>query len=81
MYFFHFFCRDCTLKEIKPSDIEIRDLVILRNELVYYLAKVHENLETSFYKSTDSGLLPKPINHHSACKSCPCNIICCTYLK
>lgn len=63
------------MKELKSSSNEQRDLIMLRNELAYYLSK---NPVSSNDKNME---LPEPINHHSACSNCPYNVICCTYLR
>lgn len=75
------------LKEIQLSHREKRDITILRNELAYYLTgyksalKTNTAIEDLFNKSTASGFLPKPIDHHVACGNCPYNTICSVYLK
>lgn len=97
------YLREGVMREIKGSYNEKRDLILLRNDLAYYLTKQnelyahlkgqplasvqHENnrLEQSFLEHfkqlSTHPELPEPINHHSACGSCPYNILCSLYLK
>ncbi|KAB0792512.1 hypothetical protein PPYR_14471 [Photinus pyralis] len=75
------YLREGVLREILVSEKERRDLVLLRNELAYYLTR---KPKLTFDNSKDFSVqweLPEPINHHSACAKCPYNVICCTALK
>lgn len=80
-----FWCfRENVLKQVDLSSREARDILILRNELAFYLnnTKINQgNVEELFKKSVSTGFLPEPINHHSACKNCEYATICCAYLK
>ena len=78
------------MKEIKITRNEQRDLMLLRNEVAYYMAKTAQETEynelLTLYKDKLKKTfkipeLPEPIHHHSACDNCPYNIICCTYLS
>ena len=72
------------LREIPHNIQEKRDLMLLRNELVYYLTgrpKVLVDNENVAEGSLVCPKIPDPINHHSACGKCPYNVICCAYLK
>lgn len=70
------YLREGVLKEIFVTEREKRDLMMLRNELAFFLTKKsqvvsdHEEIE-----------LPDPISHHSACEKCSYNMICCAYLE
>ncbi|KAF2883992.1 hypothetical protein ILUMI_22190 [Ignelater luminosus] len=81
------YLREGVLREIPATANEKRDLIMLRNELTYYLTRkptIAESNPGSSCNPQDSLLhseLPPPINHHSACAKCPYNKICCTYLK
>lgn len=80
MYFFCF--RDGILREIPPTQKEKRDIIIMRNELAYYLTrkpKIVEEGETKNKKLVPPDL-PEPINHQS-CAKCPYNVICTAYAK
>lgn len=85
--------REGVLQEIPYNEHEKRDLILLRNELAYYLTrkvqlnrsvdKVIGSNKLSWSQSINSlnpPELPEPINH-SACEKCPYNIICSTFLK
>lgn len=88
------FYREGVLREIPYNENEKRDLILLRNELTYYLGrKVKLNNSNGISQTTEQlswnqklnslqmPELPEPINHHSACDKCPYNIICCSYLR
>ncbi|XP_046738978.1 DNA replication ATP-dependent helicase/nuclease DNA2 [Diprion similis] len=79
------YLRENIMREIKVGHAEQRDLILLRNNLAYYLTRTPELL-----KPVDSGVreesnvdsmeLPEPINHR-ACQNCPYSALCCAYLK
>lgn len=88
------YLRDGIMKEIPSTHNEQRDLIILRNELAYYLTrnmKPKENLISNVNTNDNDNNdliskfeildLPEPINHHNACSKCPYQIICSTFLK
>lgn len=93
------YLRDGTIKEVQGSRNEHRDLIMLRNELAYYMSKEKERyaeltqlpdnkentteltMESVFNKIINKPELPEPINHPSACRNCPYNIICSLYLN
>ncbi|GJQ70844.1 hypothetical protein Trydic_g767 [Trypoxylus dichotomus] len=88
------YLREGALQEIPYNNREKRDLILLRNELTYYLTRrvqINNEVEKSNrndarswnqkLKALEPPELPAPINHHSACGKCPYNVICCTYLK
>lgn len=67
------YLRELIMSEVVSTKHEQRDLIMLRNQLAYYLRK--DLLD-------DAGPnLPEPISHHSACAKCPYNILCCTFLR
>lgn len=74
------YLKENSMKEIKSSHNEKRDLILLRNTLAHYFAKKPED---HWHISSESDLemmkLPEPINHH-ACTKCPYQTICCAYL-
>ncbi|KAI4471143.1 dna2/nam7 helicase family [Holotrichia oblita] len=87
------YLREGVLQEIPYNEREKRDLILLRNELAYYLTrkvelnknvdKVNGNNVLSWNQKINSlkpSELPEPINH-SACEKCPYNVICSTFLK
>lgn len=96
------YLREGIVREVQGSRNEQRDLILLRNDLAYYLSKQNESyakfidnnhvfddrenscdssLQTVFNKLAHKPELPDPINHHSACSSCPYNVICSIYLN
>lgn len=93
------YLREGIVREIQGSRNEQRDLILLRNDLAYYLSKQNESyanfidnifndkencnssLETAFNQLAHKPELPEPINHHSACGSCPYNVVCSIYLN
>ncbi|XP_055678410.1 DNA replication ATP-dependent helicase/nuclease DNA2 [Lutzomyia longipalpis] len=70
------YLREGIMREVKPSWNEIRDLVMMRNKYVGYLAceKIYLDEGEAEFK------LPRPIDHPSACAKCHMNTICCTFL-
>lgn len=94
------YLREGVIREVRGSRNEQRDLILLRNDLAYYLSNQNEayanfsnkivddkqiscdsSLDTAFSKLAFKPELPEPISHHSACGSCPYNIICSVYLN
>lgn len=80
------YLRDGSMKEVPPSPNEMRDLIMLRNEVNYFL--IHKKLR-KYMKDNRGNIsdlnkldleLPDPINHHSACQKCPYLVLCSTYL-
>lgn len=67
------YLREMIMSEVVGTKHEQRDLIMLRNQLAYYLRK---QLLDEFGPN-----LPEPISHHSACEKCPYNILCCTFLR
>lgn len=85
------FCRnrEGIMKEIPISRHDQRDLILLRNDLAHYLTTntqiedVRKNIAQfeAKLKTFDTPVLPEPINHHSACATCPYSTICCAFLS
>lgn len=91
------YLREGVMREVKGSRNEQRDLIILRNELAYYLTKYDESIEKlkhfAEHKQSANEIdkriqelslqseLPKPINHHSACQNCSYNVLCSVFLN
>lgn len=77
------------MKEVHINRNEQRGLIMLRNEVASYTTKndlttkIKNNMKTSSNEHEAFGVpyLPEPINHHSACSSCPYNTICCSFLS
>lgn len=61
------YLREGVMREINGKHGERRDLIILRNEISYYL-------------STQADL-PEPINRANVCTQCPYNVLCSLYLS
>ncbi|EEZ99558.2 DNA replication ATP-dependent helicase/nuclease DNA2-like Protein [Tribolium castaneum] len=62
------YLKEGVLKEIKATEQEKRDVLILRNELAYFLA-------------SDVGELPEPLNNIRVCQKCALSTVCSAYLK
>lgn len=91
------YLREGVVKQVKGTRNEQRDLVILRNELAYYLTrqdKAFEDLgqtgdnemaiaeiKAKIVELSTKPELPEPINHHSACQNCPYQVLCSVYLQ
>ncbi|XP_055625304.1 DNA replication ATP-dependent helicase/nuclease DNA2-like [Toxorhynchites rutilus septentrionalis] len=59
-----------------------RDLIMLRNEVAYYLSKGLPNITSdSFNISKDILPLPEPLNNRHVCSRCPYSVLCTAYLK
>lgn len=59
-----------------------RDLIMLRNEVAYYLSKGLPNTASeSFDLAKDTLQLPEPLNNTHVCSRCPYSVICTTHLK
>uniref|UniRef100_A0A8D8UI54 DNA replication ATP-dependent helicase/nuclease n=1 Tax=Cacopsylla melanoneura TaxID=428564 RepID=A0A8D8UI54_9HEMI len=65
--------RENILDEVRSGHPEKRDLLMLRNQLVYYFNQDVASVNVPF--------LPPPINHHSACSKCPYLYICSAALR
>ncbi|VEN40835.1 unnamed protein product [Callosobruchus maculatus] len=77
-----FYLREGVLREIPTTHREQRDIVLLRNELAYYLTrrpKVVQNKESGV-KQIYPPELPEPINHRG-CSKCPYNVLCASYAR
>lgn len=84
------YLREGIMREVPATRNEKRDLIMLRNDLAYYLTrhmKPKRATERNAGDSDDMGVkfesmeLPDPINHHNACEKCPYSTICCSFLK
>ncbi|XP_020290198.1 DNA replication ATP-dependent helicase/nuclease DNA2 [Pseudomyrmex gracilis] len=74
------YLKENSMKEIKSSHNEKRDLILLRNRLAHYFAKKPEDFwRVNSESDLEMMKLPEPINHH-ACAKCPYQTICCAYL-
>uniref|UniRef100_A0A8D8VN64 DNA helicase n=1 Tax=Cacopsylla melanoneura TaxID=428564 RepID=A0A8D8VN64_9HEMI len=67
------YLRENILDEVRSGHPEKRDLLMLRNQLVYYFNQDVASVNVPF--------LPPPINHHSACSKCPYLYICSAALR
>lgn len=86
------YLRECVMRQVKANRNEKRDLIMLRNEVAYYLSK-HQNSYAELCENADNDFdaqfkqlvirpeLPEPIVHHSACQNCPYQVLCCMYLS
>lgn len=73
--------REGILREIPVTESERRDLIILRNELTYYLTQQPTLLQNNCDKTViRPAILPEPINS-SFCNKCEYNVICTSFLK
>ncbi|CAH1985188.1 unnamed protein product [Acanthoscelides obtectus] len=76
------YLREGVLREIPMTHREQRDIVILRNELAYYLTrrpKITENKGSDDRKLIPPEL-PEPINHRG-CYKCPYNVLCASFAR
>ncbi|XP_049819386.1 DNA replication ATP-dependent helicase/nuclease DNA2 isoform X2 [Aethina tumida] len=76
------YLREGVLREIPMTHKEKRDIIMMRNDLTYYLRnrpKMDKDSETS-QLTVKPPELPEPINHR-ACDKCPYNIVCASYLR
>ncbi|XP_014474776.1 PREDICTED: DNA replication ATP-dependent helicase/nuclease DNA2 isoform X2 [Dinoponera quadriceps] len=71
------YLRENSMREVKGSHHEKRDLLMLRNKLAHYFAKQPE-ARTDALKTME---LPEPINHPTACSRCPYKAVCCAHLS
>jgi DNA replication ATP-dependent helicase Dna2 len=71
------------MKEVPATRHEQRDLIMLRNELAYYLTRTLPRPDPMdvLVRNLETLELPDPINSGRICEKCPYNVICCTYLK
>lgn len=85
------YLRQGVMRQVKGNRNEQRDLILLRNEVAYYLSKQQESyaalcassdsdFDVQFKRLTVRPELPEPINHHSACQNCPYQVLCSMYL-
>lgn len=86
------YLREGVMRQVKGSRNEQRDLILLRNEVAYYLSKQQESyaelcedtdndFDVRFKRLTDLPILPEPIHHHNACQNCPYQVLCSLYLN
>ncbi|XP_059607980.1 DNA replication ATP-dependent helicase/nuclease DNA2 [Phlebotomus argentipes] len=70
------YLREGVFKEMQPSWNEMRDLIMMRNKYVSFLAceKIYLDEGEAEFK------LPEPINHPTGCLSCPMKTICGSFL-
>ncbi|PNF13913.1 hypothetical protein B7P43_G09862 [Cryptotermes secundus] len=72
------YLRDGIMQEVKAGNNEWRDLVLLRNQLAYFITRLPTVVDSGTgFKPPH---LPEPINHHSACSKCPYLTICTSFL-
>ncbi|CAH0547646.1 unnamed protein product [Brassicogethes aeneus] len=76
------YLREGVLKEIPMSTQEQRDIMMLRNELAYYLNRNPVLTVDTNTKITNVTVpeLPEPINHR-ACQNCAYNVICASFIR
>lgn len=74
------YLKEGVVKEIPSSAMEKRDLVILRNDLAYYLSRTPEVVTTANGKYLKPGEVPETINH-PGCSKCAYSGICMAYSK
>ncbi|XP_026740517.1 DNA replication ATP-dependent helicase/nuclease DNA2 [Trichoplusia ni] len=74
------------LKEVSCGYPERRDLVMLRNQLVQYLAASPQDIDTDQLTDIEDASvllqqkLPEPVDHHNACAKCPYLTLCSLHL-
>ncbi|KAL1116792.1 hypothetical protein AAG570_005264 [Ranatra chinensis] len=69
------YLREGVIKEVRAGEAEKRDLIMLRNELSYWLA------QSGVPNWGGPPLLPPPIDHHSACAKCSYLSVCSSALR
>lgn len=85
------YLREGVMRQVKGNRNEQRDLILLRNDVAHYLSKHKESFanicgddnndfDAQFKRATIRPELPEPIHHHSACQSCPYQVLCSMYL-
>lgn len=70
------YLREGVMKEIPGTHNERRDLLLLRNEMAYYLSQSNVQENSNGHVS-----LPGPISFRNACTGCPYGVVCSLYLK
>ncbi|ALC48772.1 CG2990 [Drosophila busckii] len=82
------YLKEGILREVRDGRNEQRDLILLRNDLVYYLTRevqLPALKQQSLLLPEQPGKLlqpfqlPEPISHHSACNNCAYNTLCCSF--
>lgn len=74
------YLKEGVLKEIPPSQAEKRDLIILRNELAYFLSRNPKVVKTEQGQYVEPPEVPEGIDHPS-CSKCPYSSVCMAYSK
>ncbi|XP_077301776.1 DNA replication helicase/nuclease 2 [Arctopsyche grandis] len=72
------------VQEVSANYSEKRDLILLRNKLSHFTEQWRKSTllpADAIDHNTKNVVLPDPINHHSACKSCPYLTLCSLYLS
>ncbi|SPP78040.1 blast:DNA replication ATP-dependent helicase/nuclease DNA2 [Drosophila guanche] len=74
------YLRENMMREISGKRNEMRDLIMMRNELAKYLVK-EPTAPKNTWEDIEDLCLPGPISHHSACQTCQFNTVCAIYAK
>ncbi|XP_055599128.1 DNA replication ATP-dependent helicase/nuclease DNA2 [Uranotaenia lowii] len=76
------YLREGKCSSVKSNRNLKRDLIMLRNEVAYYLSRGLPNTKSDeFDLHKDIMLLPEPLNNKHICSRCPYSTICTAYLK
>ncbi|XP_075984174.1 DNA replication helicase/nuclease 2 isoform X2 [Anticarsia gemmatalis] len=74
------------LREVSCGYPERRDLIMLRNQLVHYLAPSPQDIDQEQLTDIEDASallqqkLPEPVDHHNACAKCPYLTLCSLHL-
>ncbi|XP_052857147.1 DNA replication ATP-dependent helicase/nuclease DNA2 [Drosophila gunungcola] len=74
------YLKEGLLSEVPSGRNEQRDLVLLRNDLAYWLTK-EITIPVAKEAVLEQMPLPEPIYHHSACGNCAYNTICSSFAQ
>lgn len=75
------YLKENSMREVRSSHHERRDLLILRNTLAHYFRQPGERWNTDAPDGVSRTMeLPEPISHPTACLRCPYSAVCCAYL-
>ncbi|XP_022208563.1 DNA replication ATP-dependent helicase/nuclease DNA2 [Drosophila obscura] len=74
------YLRENMMREVVGKRNEMRDLIMMRNDLAKYLVK-EVKTPASAEEDIEDLYLPEPIHHHSACQTCQYKTLCGSYAK
>lgn len=77
----YFLIRDGIVKDFVYTPNHTKDVLLIRNELAYYLSMKVNNFDDEDDSSMRIRNMPEPLSEDRLCSRCDYNIICTSYSK